>query len=71
MTALVTLVVQSVLAGVFVASLYLLIGHLPAPGDHHIVDIDGVMPGPQHLLIYPEKSSLKDEGFDKAHDMPD
>ena len=70
-TGAVTLVVHSVLTGVFSANPHLLKGDLPAPGDDHIVDIDGVMPRPEYPLIYPQESPLEDEGFDQPLHMPD
>jgi len=70
-TGSVTLVVQSVLTGVGSATAHLRIGHLPAPGNNHVIDVDGIVPGPQHPLIYPQKSSLIDQGFDEALHMPD
>ena len=71
MTPDVTLVVQSVLSGVFAANAHLLIGGLPAPGDNHMVDVDGVVAWPQHPLINPQEPPLKDQGFHQAYDMPD
>jgi hypothetical protein len=35
------------------------------------VDVDGVVPGPQHPLSNPKKPALKDQGFDQAFDVPD
>src|SRR5215211_2475944 len=70
-TALVTLVVYSVLTGVGSATAHVLEGGLTPPRHHHIVEVYCVMPGPQHPLIYPQESSLKDKGFDQAFHMPD
>jgi hypothetical protein len=70
-TAHVTLVVLFVLLGVFAANTHVLIRDLPAPGDHHIVDVDGVMPRPEHPLGNPQETAFNGEGFDEAFDMPD
>ena len=70
MTADVTLVVQSVLPGVFSTNAHLLIAHFLAPGNNHIVDVNRVVSRPQYPLIYPQKPPLKDKGFDQAFDMP-
>src|SRR5947207_15710944 len=67
----VTLVVQSVRYGVGSATAHVLKGDLPAPRDNYIVDVNGIMPRPQHLLIYPQESPFKDQGFHKPHHMPD
>ena len=71
MTPPVTLVVQSVLAGVWSANAHVLKGHLSAPGNDDMVDIDGIVPRPQDPLINPQEPTLKDEGFDKPHHVPD
>jgi len=60
-TALVTLVVYSVLPGVFFANAHLRKAHLPAPGNNHIVDVDGVVPRPQYPLRNPQEPSLIDQ----------
>jgi hypothetical protein len=70
-TALVTLVVHSVLPGVRTATTHLLIGHFPPPGHYHIITVDGIVPRPEYPLIYPKKPPFIDEGFDKPHHMPD
>jgi hypothetical protein len=46
----VTLVVQSVLAGVFSANAHLRIGDFLPPRHHHMVDVDGVGPGHSRRL---------------------
>ena len=63
-TASVTLVVLFVLAGVFSANAHLLIGDFPPPRHHHMVDVDGVVPGPQPPLINPQEPPLEDVSLD-------
>jgi hypothetical protein len=70
-TASVTLVVQSVLAGVFSANAHLLIADLPAPGNDDMVNIDGIVTRPEDPFINSKKPPLVDEGFDETYDMPD
>ena len=70
-TALVTLVVQSVLTGVGSATAHLRKAHLPAPGNDDVVDVDGIVAVPQDPLVDPQESSLIDEGFDQTFDVPD
>ena len=71
MTGLVTLVVQPILPGVFSPNTHILKGDFPSPGDHHMVDVDGIVPRPEDPLINPQQSTLIDERFDKAHHVPD
>jgi hypothetical protein len=70
-TARVTLVVLFVLVGVRTAASHPAKRGLSPPRYHHIVDVDGVMPRPEHLLIYPQETAFIDEGFHKPHHMPD
>ena len=69
MTCHVTLVVQSVLTGVFSANPHLRKAHLSAPGNDHMVDVDGIMPWPEDFLVNPKKPTLKDQGFHQPFDM--
>ena len=70
-TGFVILVVHFVRSGVLSATAHLRKGHLPAPGDDDMVDVDGIVAVPEDLLINPKKPPVLDEGFDKAHHMPD
>ena len=71
MTPFVTLVVQSVRSDGFSANAHLLIGDLPAPGNHHMVDVDGIVAVPENPLVNAEKPPFLDQGFDQAYHMPD
>ena len=51
----VTLVVHSVRSCRFSANTHLYKGDLPAPGNNHIVDVDGVVPRPQDPLVNPQE----------------
>jgi hypothetical protein len=51
----VTLVVHSVRSCRFSANTHLYKGDLPAPGNNHIVDVDGVVPRLQDPLVNPQE----------------
>src|SRR5437763_926810 len=41
------------------------------PGDHHIVDVDSIMPRPENASFGPEKPLLTLKHFDETLDVPD
>jgi hypothetical protein len=70
MTPDVTLVVHSVLPVFFSANAHLLIAHLPAPGNNHMVDVDGIVARPQDPPVNAKQAPFTHQDVDLGAWLP-